>query len=226
MKQLTTDAIIIKRVNYQEADRIITLLTEEHGKVTVLAKGVRKSKSRLAGGLELFSVSTITFIDGKSNIKTLVSSKLKSHYESIVKDINLTMVSYDFLKAADKYSEENISSKTYEIAVSALSALSAGIDPAVVSVWFYVQLMQDHGNNVNLEKPSNAEKYEEDSLYNFSIDDMNFFEHESGRYDAKSIKFLRYTSVSRSPEDLSRVEGVEELALQFGDLFKNLALSI
>lgn len=54
-KSYSTSAIIIKRVNYSEADRIITLFTREYGKLSVIAKGVRKSTSRRKGHVELFN---------------------------------------------------------------------------------------------------------------------------------------------------------------------------
>ena len=45
-----TQAIVLRRTNYGEADRILQLLTPE-GKKSVMAKGVRKEKSKLAGGI-------------------------------------------------------------------------------------------------------------------------------------------------------------------------------
>ena len=56
MNQLVTDGIVLSRVNYGEADRIIKLLTPEAGKLSLMARGVRKPKSKLAGGIELFSI--------------------------------------------------------------------------------------------------------------------------------------------------------------------------
>jgi DNA repair protein RecO (recombination protein O) len=69
MRQISTEGIILKRINFSEADRILTVLTSNNGQVSMLAKGVRKSKSKLAGGLEIFSVSEINYIDGKSDLK-------------------------------------------------------------------------------------------------------------------------------------------------------------
>lgn len=48
--QQVTDAIILTRTDYGEADRIITLLTPGHGKLRLIAKGVRRIRSKLAGG--------------------------------------------------------------------------------------------------------------------------------------------------------------------------------
>ena len=59
MNRISTRSIILTRINYAEADRIITFLTPSNGKVRAIAKGVRKAKSKLAGGIELFSISDI-----------------------------------------------------------------------------------------------------------------------------------------------------------------------
>ena len=54
-KNFTTNAIVLKRRNYSESDRILTILTADQGKFDVLAKGVRKTKSRKRGHIELFT---------------------------------------------------------------------------------------------------------------------------------------------------------------------------
>jgi len=60
-----TDAIALKRMDFSEADRIITIFTPEHGKFRVLAKGVRRSTSRMAGHLELFSHAHLMVAKGR-----------------------------------------------------------------------------------------------------------------------------------------------------------------
>lgn len=54
---------VLKRVNYGEADRILTLFTRERGKISVVAKGIRKLTSRKAPHLELFSLAKIYLIE-------------------------------------------------------------------------------------------------------------------------------------------------------------------
>jgi len=86
VNQIVTTAIVLSRLNYGEADRIITVITPDNGKLRLMAKGVRRVKSKLAGGIELFIVSSLTFIKGKGDIGTLVSSRLQTHFSSIVTD--------------------------------------------------------------------------------------------------------------------------------------------
>src|SRR5258706_3107737 len=51
-RRYTTDAIVLSRFDYGEADRILTLITPGGGKVKAIAKGVRRQKSRIDGSLE------------------------------------------------------------------------------------------------------------------------------------------------------------------------------
>ena len=65
-----TKAIVLRRTNYGEADRILTLLTPL-GQRNAIARGVRREKSRLAGGIELFAVSDVVLHRGKGSLYTM-----------------------------------------------------------------------------------------------------------------------------------------------------------
>ncbi|MBO0688766.1 MAG: DNA repair protein RecO, partial [Candidatus Dormibacteraeota bacterium] len=60
------EALILRKLDYGEADRILTLLTREHGKVGVIAKGVRRPASRLAAVLELFMHVDVQLARGRN----------------------------------------------------------------------------------------------------------------------------------------------------------------
>ena len=68
-------AIVLRRTNYGEADRILQLLTPE-GRRAVMARGVRREKSKLAGGIELFAVSDIVINRGKGELGILTSARM------------------------------------------------------------------------------------------------------------------------------------------------------
>ena len=75
-QDLKTQAIVLRRTNYGEADRILNILTPQ-GKMAVMARGVRKEKSRLAGGIEMFCLSDIVVHQGRSEFAILTSAKMK-----------------------------------------------------------------------------------------------------------------------------------------------------
>lgn len=62
MKIASDDAIVIGLMDYRETDRLITLFTREHGRISGVARGARKSVKRFGGSLELFARLTASFI--------------------------------------------------------------------------------------------------------------------------------------------------------------------
>lgn len=69
------ECIILKRKNWGEADRIVTVFSQEFGKFRVLAKGVRKITSRRAGHLEIFSHVALTIHKGKGNLDIVTEAE-------------------------------------------------------------------------------------------------------------------------------------------------------
>src|SRR6266576_2179664 len=55
MPTYQADAVVLRRLDYGEADRILTLLTREHGKLAAIAKGSRRAKGRSGSSLDLFA---------------------------------------------------------------------------------------------------------------------------------------------------------------------------
>lgn len=66
VKTYKAEGIIIKRINYGEADKILTIFTKNHGKITGIAKGIRKITSKRKGALELFNRNAFFLSYGKS----------------------------------------------------------------------------------------------------------------------------------------------------------------
>lgn len=62
----TTHAIVLKRRNVGEADRIVTVFSKEYGRMKVVAKGIRRVHSRRAAHLEVFSHVSLTLHRGKT----------------------------------------------------------------------------------------------------------------------------------------------------------------
>jgi DNA repair protein RecO (recombination protein O) len=77
-------AILLRAVDYGDADRVLTFLAEETGKVSALARGARKSKRRFAGSLEPFSLLEIELKHGRGELDILIRSKLVGSYPSIL----------------------------------------------------------------------------------------------------------------------------------------------
>lgn len=212
MNQQLTTAIVLKRTNYGEADRILTLLTPDHGKLRVMARGVRKVKSKLAGGIELFSVSHVTFIPGRGEIATLVSTRLERHYGTIIKDIERVQLGYELIKQLDKATEDHAEAEYFTLLYQSFEALDvAAIPLRLIRLWFSAQLLRLGGHEPNLQTDTTGGKLQADQRYNFDIEAMAFAPHASGRFVADDIKFLRLLFSTTQPNVLAKVEGGIEL---------------
>lgn len=192
MKQYQDTAIVLARSDYGERDRIINLLCKEHGKVSVLAKGVRAAKSKLAGGIELFSETEVSIIRGKASLGTLTSSRLLHYYSSIVKDMSRTTAAYDYLKVINQITHDETGQEYYPILAQTIAALD---DPAfaepVIQIWFEMQLLTTSGSIPNLQTDTTGKPLQPDVSYNFDYDEQAFSAAERGGFTAEHIKLLR-----------------------------------
>lgn len=209
MKHLATQGIVLTRTDFQEADRIVTMITPDHGKLRLIAKGVRRSKSKLAGSLELFSISDISYIKGRSDIATLISSRLKRHFDNIVKDIDSTMLGYDFLKQMNRITEDEPESTYFDITRQALMGLDEKqIEARLVELWFSMQLLKVGGHMPNLRTDSNGAPLISNKMYEFDFDTMSFYSRPDGLFGSNHIKLLRLVN-SQSIEKLQNVQGID-----------------
>lgn len=88
-----TQGFILKKADSGEVDRIFTFFTKDFGKLDLLAKAERKIKSKLRGGLELFYLSEIEFIQGKTH-KTLTDTILINNFKKLRTDLKRLKIAY------------------------------------------------------------------------------------------------------------------------------------
>jgi len=213
MNQILTTGIILGRINYGEADRILTVLTPDQGKLRLMAKGVRRVKSKLAGGIELFSVSQITFIRGRGDIGTLVSTRLNKHYGDIVSHIDRVQLGYELIKQLDKATEDEPEAGYFDLLVQAFEALSdPAVDTELIRTWFAAQLLRQGGLTPNLAYDSRGHKLSANQRYNFAVDEGLFSSHQDGNFGVNEIKFLRLIFGTSSPAALAKITNGAELA--------------
>jgi DNA repair protein RecO len=210
VNQILTTGIILSRTDFGEADRIITVLTPDRGKLRLMAKGVRRVKSKLAGGIELFSTSNITYIQGRSEIGTLVSTRLIKYYDTIVKDIDRVQLGYELIKQLNKATEDEPEAAYFALLEQAFQALDdASINLDLIRSWFQAQLLRQAGHTPNLHTDTNDRPLNADTTYSFEVEVMTFEPHGSGKYTASQIKTLRLLFSPHSPSNLQRVQGME-----------------
>lgn len=221
--QINTEGIVLTRTDFQEADRILTLLTPDHGKLRVIAKGVRRPRSKLAGGIELLSVSDITVLPGRGELGTLISTRLITHYANIVQDIQRTMLAYDFLKRTNRVTEDAAGEEYFMILQRTLDALNdLEFSSDLVELWYSMQLLNVTGHLPNLQTDTEDKKLQADAAYLFDFEFMAFREQAGGPFKANHIKLLRLAYASESPLLLKQIKDAPNSAPNVLKLAKNL----
>ncbi len=226
MNQIQATGIVLTRTDFGEADRIITMLTPNYGKLRLMARGVRKPKSKLAGGIELFSISDISFIQGRGEIGTLISTRLKIHFGRIVQNIDRVQLGYDLIKGLNRATEDEPEAEYFVLLEHALAALNdANISIELIRAWFQSQLLRLAGHSPNLVTGTNGQKLSSDQTYNFDYDAMSFAPHDKGSFKASNIKALRLLFSQNTPAILYKVQGLNETLPKLMPLIQTMLTS-
>jgi len=216
MRDFRTKAIVLKRTNYGEADRILQLLTPE-GKKSVMAKGVRREKSKLAGGIELFSVSEVVIHEGKGELGILTSAKLLEHYDAFVGDVELLDLGGRLMREASRRAEQTETPEFFNILRQCMEAAQKHAELGAETrfrellwAWASMNMLAASGEEINLKYDISGEKLSADLRYVWDVENSALAPHELGRVGADHIKMMR-VMVSTPLEVAMKVTGYGDL---------------
>lgn len=227
MKPEQTKGIVLSRTDYGEADRIITVITPDKGKRRLMVKGVRRMKSKLAGGIELFSISELSYIKGKGEIDTLISARLEKYYSNIVQDIDRVQLGYELIKTLNKATEDNPEEEYFHLLESGFKALDdKDIDAELIKLWFQAQLLRLAGHSPNLSTDTEGRKLEAKQKYNFDFDAMSFTDNPKGRFTSDHIKILRLLFSNATPKQLSNIDGIQKITMALSNMVETMTQSL
>jgi len=120
---IKTQGIVLKGTNFGEADKILTIFTERLGKVKVLARGVRKIKSHLAGALEPFVLSNILLHEGKT-FYSISGAEIVESFPKIHDDIEKIARVFFLGELIDNFiSPDEKSSEIFQLFIESLDNL-------------------------------------------------------------------------------------------------------
>lgn len=207
---LHTQAIILRRTNYGESDRILTLLTPE-GKFSVLARGARKEKSRLAGGIELFSVSDVTIHQSHhAKLATLTGAKMLKFYGNLLTDLPRLELASSFLKSISRVAEQTDNPEFFDLLNQALAGLDRGYALQLVSTWFNFNLARTTGEEINLVRDVHGSPLDPNQTYVWDGLEAALRPDPDGQISANEIKLARLLW-SAKLQLVASIEHVEEI---------------
>lgn len=145
-----TDAIILSRRDWREADRLVTLLSPVVGKQRVVAPGARKPQTRKSGHLELFTRGHYVLAKGRT-FDIITQAETHDYFPTLHAGLDLLGQAAVAAELVDRFlleGEEN--ALLYELLLKTLSRLDAGDRPASVMRYFELRMLALVGYQPNL----------------------------------------------------------------------------
>ena len=208
-QEIKTLAYVLKRTNYLEADRILSLITPS-GKMSAIAKGARRAKSKLAGGVEMFSLTELIIHQGNGKMGLVTSARMIKFYDKIMTDFNKMEVAAQILKKINTVAESSDAPEYFDMVDECLCALNDGENVDLVQSWFLLNVLRVSGEEVNVYRDAMGEKLSADKKYEFDVFENAFLPRKSGRYGADEIKMIRLMLTAKL-NMVAKVKGVEAL---------------
>jgi DNA repair protein RecO (recombination protein O) len=148
-----TPAVILKRIDLGEADRIVTLFSREVGKVRAVARGVRRGTSRSAGHLEPFTLSDVMFAVGRGELDVISQVDTLESFRAVREDLSRATHAYYLAELVDLLTEDRQENRgVFEALVTALQNLGAMDDMPLVLVLFHLTLCDALGYRPELRE--------------------------------------------------------------------------
>ena len=139
------EAIVLKTNDFAEADRILVLFTRHFGKVRVVAKGIRRATSRMAGHAEPLTHATYQLARGRE-LDVLTGAEARAIYPDMRDDLALIAAGWYVAELVDRFTADRVpSAPLFDLLETALRALDAGIPAPVVCRWFDLHLLDRSG---------------------------------------------------------------------------------
>ncbi len=211
-----TKAIVIKRRNQGEADRVLTLFSYELGRISAIAKGSRKQKSKYGGAVELFTEAEFVLSTGKTfQIITEVSPI--QHYLSETTDLELIADAHFFSELTVKaIVEEHSLPSVYEALAFCLGNLGK-INRQVLKVYYISQILKALGSYPELsvclvchKKPDGEIRFSHTAGGIFCVD-CNPVTESLKHADKDTIKLWRFIQEA-SVNQIQRLSVTEDQA--------------
>lgn len=163
-KTYSSEAIVLFRKNYKEVDRIIFLFSKKYGKLKLIAKGIRKIKSRKRGHLEVFS--KLKFIASKTKALDIITeAEIINDYNKIRNNLNKLTLAYYFCEVVEKITREDEAiDSVYFLLDNFLKKLEEENDLKKLRLEFVQQILLDMGYISELEETKDMDIILDDIL--------------------------------------------------------------
>ncbi|MCY4246903.1 MAG: DNA repair protein RecO [Chloroflexi bacterium] len=141
-RSIRTQAIILSRRDFGEADRLLTLLTPAHGKLRAIAKGARKPNAKLSGHVELFARSDCLLRQGR-NLAILTQAELIEPYLGLRDDLQRGAYASYAAELLDRFTadDEEAAGGLFALLDDTLARIANSHDPRLATRFYELALL-------------------------------------------------------------------------------------
>jgi DNA repair protein RecO (recombination protein O) len=198
-RTLRTEAIVLKRTNFGEADRLLTLYTREFGKMKAIAKGARKPQSRKTGHVELFMRSHFMLAEGR-DLAIITQVEMVEAYPALRADlVRATYASY-MVELLDCFTvEEDANQDIYRLLAEALYWVNASDDLRLAARAYELRLLGRTGFQPQLFSCLSCDQavQEQDQFFSAELGGLlcpncRHADRSARPISATAVKVLRY----------------------------------
>jgi len=188
---IKTLAYVLRRTNYAEADRILNLITPT-GKMSAIAKSARKAKSKLAGGIEMFSLVELNIHQGKSEMGTITGARMLKYYDRILVSYDRMELAAMILKKISLAAESSDNPDYFKIVDQCLAELNNTTNVALIESWFLLNLAKAMGEDINIYRDTDGEKLTPNERYLWNAYEAAFAKKTTGDFGVDEIKMIKF----------------------------------
>ncbi len=157
-----TEGIVLKSMEFKEADKIVTVYTKDYGKITAIAKGVRKTKSKFGSSLEILTYSIFLIYKGR-NIDIVSQTEILESFFSTSKEVIKFAFAANCVEIVNKLTEEReINIGLFNLLKEVLHYLRGTNDPKLLALSFKWQTISILGYRPSLNHCCRCNKSTED----------------------------------------------------------------
>ncbi|HEY50523.1 MAG TPA: DNA repair protein RecO [Dehalococcoidia bacterium] len=163
-----TEAIIIKKTRLREADVIFTFYTPNLGKIQAFAKSVRKTRSKMAGHLELLTYSQVSLARGR-NLDTIIGSQTINSFLPLKSDLWLTSFGLYVIELVNQFTADNVENPAlFQLLRETMEQLCRTGNRELTLRYFELHLLDEVGYRPQLHQCVSCQKPLEPVVNSFS----------------------------------------------------------
>jgi DNA repair protein RecO (recombination protein O) len=175
MKKYNTKAVVLKSVRYKDSDKIFTLFTKDYGKITAIARGVRKINSRRSGSLDTLNYATVNIHEDRLEFKNIEEVKVIESFKTLKGNLGKSAKAYYIIELVHKATGEGEHSpEIFDLLLKCLRALDRnGYSGDLFISYFEMNLMKLTGYQMSLNKCEKCQRVLDDSWGRYYFDVEN-----------------------------------------------------